>query len=321
MPSILSPRRIIHNPGLKLLAVSLALLLWFHVATDREYEVDVTFEFSYLNLPDSLTLAEAPLLTIDTRLRGTGKLLLPTLWQELRWPIELSGTRKAGVVTIPLLAADVPLSGIEGVKVLDVLGPDDLVLVIDRIDDKTVPVVSNCVFETDQDHICVGAEVWTPDSVYLTGPKSVLDGINSVYTRRIRLTNLSATVDQDVELMPPSAYGVTISPHEVHLYRMVEAYVQREFANRTVAVTMPDVPDTFGVFPSVVTVQVGGPQSAMDRITPESVSVGYVASVRDVTGTRRRVWTRVPAPLRVLKITPDSVTVWRDGRSRTRARN
>ena len=321
MPSILSPRRIIHNPGLKLLALALALLLWFHVATDRDYEIDVPFEFSYLNLPDSLTFAEAPPARIDARIRGTGKLLLPTLWQPLRWPIDLSGSRKPGVVTIPLAPADVPLAGIEGAKVLDLIGPDDLILVVDRIGEKTVPVVSNCAFETDQAHVCVGAEEWMPDSVYLTGAKTVLAGINSVFTRRIRLTNISEPVDQDVELMPPPVYGVTLSPKSVHLHRMVEAYVQREFTGRPVRVTMPDVADTFGVFPSSVSVQVGGPESAMDRIAPESVSVGYVASAKDVTGARRRVWTHVPAPLRVLKITPDSVTVWRDGRSRTRARN
>jgi len=321
MPSILSPKRIIHNPALKLLALSLALLLWFHVATDRDYEIDVPFEFSYLNLPDSLTLAEEPPATIEVRVRGTGKLLLPTLWQPMRWPIDLSSSRKPGVVTIPLSAADVPLSGIEGAKVLDLIGPDDLVLVVDQIAEKRVPVVSNCAFETDQGHVCVGPEEWTPDSVHLTGARTVLAEINSVFTRRIRLTDLSEPVDQHVDLMPPTAYGVTVSPNKVRLRRMVEAYVQREFANRSVQVTMPDVADSFGVFPSVVSVQVGGPQSAMDRIAPESISVGYVASVKDMTGVKRRVWTHVPAPLRVLKITPDSVTVWRDGRSRTRARN
>lgn len=321
MTSILSPRRIVHNPGLKLLAIALAMLLWFHVATDREYEVDVPFEFAYLNLPDSLTLSEAPLTRIDTRLRGTGKLLLPTLWQSLSWPIDLSGTKKPGVVKFPLAAADVPLSGIEGVKVLDVLGPDELMLVIDRVAQKRVPVVSNCAFETDQGHVCVGPEIWTPDSVDLTGPRSVLARISSVFTRRVRLTDLSTPVDRDIELTPPAEYGVMVSPRKVHLRRMVEGYVQREFAGRTVQVTMPDVPDTIGVFPPTVSVLVGGPESVMARATADSISVGYVASVKDVTGARRRVWTHVPSQLRVLKITPDSVTVWRDGRSRTSSRN
>lgn len=321
MPSIFSPRRIVHNPGLKLLALSLALLLWFHVATDREYEIDVPFAFSYLNLPDSLTLAETPPVGVDARLRGTGKLLLPTLWQKMRWPIDLSSTRKPGVVTFPLGNDDVPLAGIEGVKVLDVIGPDDLVLSIDRIGVKTVPVISNCAFESDQGHVCVGTEQLTPDSIQLTGPKTALFGVTSVFTRRISLTNLSAPVNRDVELLPPPVYGATLSPKKVHLSRMVETYVQREFPDCTVLVTSPDSPDTFGVSPAAVSVQVGGPESAMNRIAPESVSVGYVASLKDVTGTRRRVWSHVPAPLRVLKIVPDSVTVWRDGRSRTGARN
>ncbi len=321
MTSILSPRRIIHNPGLKLLALALAMLLWFHVATDREYEIDVPFEFSYINLPDSLTLSETPLARVDTRMRGTGKLLLPTLWQELRWPIDLSRTRKPGVVTVPLTLTDVPLAGIEGVKVLDVLGPDDLILVIDRVAQKRVPVASNCAFETDQGHVCVGPEIWSPDSVDLTGPRSVLDRIKSVVTRRVRLTDLSATVDRDIELSPPPEYGVRISPSKVHLHRIVEAYVQREFGDRLVQVTMPDVPDTIGVSPSTVSVLVGGPESVMARLTADSVSVGYVASAKDVPGARRRVWTHVPAQLRVLKITPDSVTVWRDGRTRTSSRN
>lgn len=313
-------RRVVHNPGVKLLALALALLLWFHVATDREYEIDVRYELAYRHLPDSLTFSEAPLAAIDARMRGTGKLLLPSLWEKFVWPIDLTGA-KAGTMTVPLGPAQVPLLGIEGARVLGLNDVNGLKLHIDRIGSKVVPLVSNCSFETDAGHVCVGAEEWTPDSVRVTGPRTVLAGISSVFTRRVQLADLKGPVDREIELTPPPGNDISISPQRVRLRRMVEEYMEREYSGQPVQVRMPDSPDTFGVIPPTVSVRVGGPRSEMEKIVADSVSVVYVATVNDSTGLRRHLRAQVPAPLRVLKISPDSVTVWRDARSRPRARH
>src|SRR3989304_6003996 len=86
----MSLKSLIRNSGLKLLALFIALLLWFHAATERVYLVEATFPVSYENLPDSLYLLNDLPMEFRVKIRGQGKELLllsfftPTIRVDLR---------------------------------------------------------------------------------------------------------------------------------------------------------------------------------------------------------------------------------------------
>lgn len=308
------------NPGLKLAGLGLAVLLWFHVATNKEYETTIDYTFDYVNLPDSLTLAARPSETIGANVQGSGKLLLRFWWQNRRWPIDLAGAR-VGSLTIPLDPSDAPLFGLDGVQVLDLQGPDHLTLVVDSVAEKRVPIVTDAVWQIAQDFVRVGPERWTPDSVLVRGPKGALKNINEVQSTRLDLKERSEPFDREVDLAIPRSYGVTITPDKARLQQAIEAYVTRDFSGLPIRVATTSTRDTCTVRPSSVSVQLGGPESIMENVNPDSISVVCAVAEHDTTGGRRSLWVYAPEPLQVLRTTPDSVTIWRDDRPGPHSRN
>ena len=86
MKNPLTIKNVFRNPGLKLVGLGMALLLWFHVATNREYDTIIDYTLDYVNLPDSLILAARPAQSIQATAQGSGKLLLRFWWQNRHWP-------------------------------------------------------------------------------------------------------------------------------------------------------------------------------------------------------------------------------------------
>ncbi len=313
-------KNVFRNPGLKLVGLGMALLLWFHVATNREYETIIDYTFDYVNLPDSLILAAPPPQSIQATAQGSGKLLLRFWWQNRHWPLDLTDAR-VGTLTIPLDRSDAPLLGLDGVQILDLRGADHVTLVIDSVAEKTVPIVTDAIWQIAADFVRVGPEKWLPDSVRVTGPKEVLKNITEVRSTRLESKERSEPFDREVELSVPRAYGVTIAPEKSRLRQAIEPYVTREFIGLTIRVATTSTRDTCSVEPQAVTVQLGGPESLMARVSPDSISVVCAIADHDTSGGRRSLWVYAPEPLQVLRTTPDSVTIRRDARTRTHSRN
>ena len=72
-------RILFQNFWFKLVAVVMALLLWFHVATDKMYDHTDSFPLEILNVPDPLILAEELPHQVSVTIRGKGKDLLKLL--------------------------------------------------------------------------------------------------------------------------------------------------------------------------------------------------------------------------------------------------
>ncbi len=308
------------NPGLQLAGLGLAVMLWFHVATNKDYDTTIDYTFEYINLPDSLILAARPTETVQANVQGSGKLLLRFWWQTRRWPIDLTGAR-VGTLTLPLDVSDAPLFGLDGVQVLDLQGADHLTLVVDSIAEKMVPIVTDAVWQIAPEFVRVGHEKWTPDSVKVTGPKEALKNISEVRSTRLDMKERSESFDREVDLAPPRSFGVAIAPQTARLRQAIEPYVTREFNDLSVRVATTSTRDTCSVNPSAVNVQLGGPASVMDRVNPDSISVVCAVAEHDTSGGRRSLWVYAPEPLQVLRTSPDSVTIWRDERPRTSSRN
>lgn len=313
-------KNLFRNPGLKLVGLGMAVLLWFHVATDRDYETTIDYTLEYINLPDSLILAARPTETIQATAQGSGKLLLRFWWQNRRWPIDLTGTR-VGTLTIPLDLSDAPLFGLDGVQILDLQGADHLTLVVDSVAEKTVPIVTDAVWQIPPDFVRVGPEQWQPDSVQMRGPKEAIKNIDDVRSAHLELKERREPFDREIDLAAPRAFGVTIEPQKARLRQAIEPYVTREFTDLAIRVATTSIRDTCSVEPTTVSVQLGGPESVMARVNPDSISVVCAIANHDTSGGRRSLWVYAPEPLQVLRTSPDSVTIWRDARSRTDSRN
>jgi len=308
------------NLGLKILGVAMALLLWFHVATNRQYDTTIDYTLEYINLPDSLVLSGRPQASVHVVAQGSGKSLLRFRWLDRRWPIDLSEAR-IGTFTIPLDVSHAPLLGLDGVQIIGLLGDSSLTLIVDSLAVKVAPIVSDALWQTAPGFVRVGEEQWTPATVAVTGPKEVLKSISEVHSAHLETFDLSEPFDREVGLVVPPGYGLAMSPNLARLRQAVEPYVTRQFNELAIRVTAKSSPDSYSSVPLTAAVQLGGPRSIMGQVLPDSISVMCVIADEDTSGARRPLWVYAPEPLQVLRTTPDSVTIRRNVRARTSTRN
>ncbi|HUU45936.1 MAG TPA: hypothetical protein VM118_09400 [Acidobacteriota bacterium] len=309
-------RFILRNLSLKIVALILALLLWFHVATNQEYDIELAYTFDYVNLSDSVLLTTRPPEAVGVRLQGSGKQLLRLWWSDRTWEIDLSGAG-AGEMAIDLWADDVPRFGIEDIEVLGLTEPGRLNLRLDSLATKTVPVWTDEVFAVSSGYIGAGPLILTPDSVQVSGPRSRLVGINRLTLVPTGREEWNKSIDEETAVALPPAYNVTAAPDRVRVQRLIEPFVTHTYDSLPIAIvpSEPDEPCT--VDPAWVSVEIGGPASQMAYLTGDSVKVVYAAARKDTSGARCALWVDVPAPFQVLKVRPDSITVHRDELSRT----
>jgi len=320
MTSLFSPGNILNNVGLKFLGLLLAVILWFHVATNREYDSAIDYQFEFIGLPDSLTLAEAPPTGVIVHAQGSGKQLLRLMWQDRRWTIGLQDA-KPGTLRVPLSPGQAPNYGMEELQFIALEGPSELNLLIDSVVERKLPLLPDCAIEPSSEHALTHGPVWELDSITVRGPAGAIARLDRIRTARVDLRGVTSPVDQEVELITPADHGVSIMPQRVRLRQGVERLAQRVFTELPIEVVHPRGADSSDVTPASVTLEIGGPETAVTALVSDSISVRCVIDRVDTTGVRRSLWVRIPEPLRVLKMTPDSVTVERHARARTHPRN
>ena len=76
-------KRLLNNLWLKLLALLVGLLVWFHVVTEKTYTYEVTLPVTDVDLRDDLTLATLPPDSIEIIVSAKGKQLVQNSWREL----------------------------------------------------------------------------------------------------------------------------------------------------------------------------------------------------------------------------------------------
>lgn len=308
--------RILRNIQLKILAVIFAIVLWFHVATNQRYDLEIAYQLAYVNIPDSLAMTEAPVNEVAVMMRGSGKGLLRLMWSERRWPVDLSRA-KVGKQQVHIVADNVPLFGIQSLEVLGLLDTDTVTVTLDSLGQKTVPIRSTVEVGTTDGFICATDPVLTPDSTVLHGPRSNLARIVEVWTKPEMIAGVNNPVERLLPLLPPTSHGVTSGVSQIRFYQKVEPYLTRAFEAVPVHVDGQRDPEDVTVTPANVTVQIAGPQSAVVSLVADSIAVTCEPNFLTADSVFIPAVAVVPAHLRVLKLSPDSVTVER--RERTRA--
>ncbi len=305
---------VLQNFWIKLLAILMAFLLWFHVATEKEHEVDVRYRLIYESLADSLILATPPPDNIVVRCRGTGKNLLTLLFKERVWPINLTDSTP-GPAWIELFAHNTPRLNIANVQFLFIAGLSSFQLDIDRLQRKTVPVVSTSTYEPRQGYLRVGPEVLSPDSAVVTGPSRVVKDIARVQARPRTFSDLTGPVDAKIKLAPFTMFNVTLNTDECRLFADVQQYGEK---------TIPGVPvqlprrgrNMLSAEPRTVTVKIGGGVRVLGAADTTLVTVFPDSAALDALTFDSRprpvgLFVDIPPEFNLIDIQPDTVHVRR----------
>lgn len=296
------------NIILKLLAVALAILLWFNVITEKQYEYELKLPITDYELPSTLVPVTPLPESLSVKVLAEGKQLLRSDWK--RAGLRIKATRFVrGQNTIDFNLETVSLVRSENVTLLDIPITSPVIVRLDRLDSVYVPVASRLAVVPDDDYMVIsGEEQIKPWRVWVIGPVQTLRGIDSVFTEQKILDGADKPVRAELKLEVPDQMSVRLAQDSVTALVAVDKIREREFDGIPVAVLPDGIVRRPVVDPGRVAITIRGPAAVVDTLSSDDIDI-FVEPVGEGKSQYLRPQAQLPQNVTSVQITPDSVRV------------
>jgi YbbR domain-containing protein len=206
----MSLRSILDHSGTKLLALFLAVVIWFVVSAPRRerlFERAFAVPLALVGVPRDLVITTPVQDNINVRLRGRSSALRSLSSQNLEATIDLSASQPGDfILTVRPQALNVP-SGIDVVSI----DPTRIKFRLERLRQKVVPIRAFLVGAPSPGYTA-GDPAVTPAEALISGPASQIRNVTEVATERVIMTGRSAAFVQNVGLVADSPLVRIIEP-------------------------------------------------------------------------------------------------------------
>ncbi len=219
-----------YNPfrqlGLKLLAVSIASVLWFTVAGEHIVERSVRVPLEFRNLPQELEIVGNAPDSVDVRVRGASAILSRVQGGEIVAVIDLAIAR-AGSRLFPIRADEVRAPF--GVEVAQVT-PSTLALELEKAARRKVPIVP-AIDGDPAPGFVIGRWIAEPPSVEIIGPDSRVRQVAEATTELVSVKDANSRVrdnvtvgvaDSSVRLVEAQSTNVTVEIWPAPVERLLQ---------------------------------------------------------------------------------------------------
>jgi diadenylate cyclase len=197
--------------GLRLLALGLAVGLWFSVSfEDREALSERLVEASVsYNRPRGFVILD-PVPSVNVRLRGSSKLIRQLNPYQVDVQVELA-QNQPGTVNVNLGPENVLMP--DGLEVVSI-EPNVIRVELEREVSQHLPVIPHLTGKPAEESIAEEPEVF-PNQVLVTGPESLLAKVQSLSTRPISLDGHAITFEETAAVVPPDPLIQVVQPSKV----------------------------------------------------------------------------------------------------------
>ncbi|MCA1582221.1 MAG: hypothetical protein LC796_12705 [Acidobacteria bacterium] len=182
---------LLRNLGLKLLALGIALLVWFVLSAQRRERISersYRIALSVVNIPARTIIASAVPPTVDVRVRGPFTALRQVDPDKIEAVIDLQGATR-GERLYRLAPEDINVA--PEIEVI-AISPSEVRIVLDAVSEKVLPIAPNVTGTPAAGH-AVGDVSVEPRSARIAGPSAVLAKMMSVSTDPISISERATT--------------------------------------------------------------------------------------------------------------------------------
>lgn len=263
------------NMGLKVGSLAVALLLWFHIATEKDtYERVLEVPIHVEGVPSDLIVsAELPPAAL-VRFQGRGKRLLILPWRGVEVVVDASDILTRGTRPRRLGIGNVRYPEGPDINVIEIVEPEQITIETDRLVTKHLPVVARLEIQSDSGHTLVGGVIVEPDTVTLTGPALGLRDLSYVETDTFSLRRRARSrIDQEIPIQIPPVFGLVVEPSVVRIIQDVQALGIRTFEEVPVRIEGVDDPGRYLVQPRTASVTVSGGVRLLESLTEEDIGL------------------------------------------------
>jgi len=297
-----------HTVHIALAATLFGAIIWISVSMREQYQISFEIPLTLEGVPEGTAVRTPVPSTIQLKLRGDGWRLSSLLFgpkMQLTIPMNMLPTGKRALLLNEVAEGFALRPGIQLVEVT----PDTLLIELDRLSQKRVPVEVSCSLALSDGYGQVGPLTVTPDSVTLRGAESVLRTISSWRTERRTFENLLTPLEADLLLEQSFPYLITVTPRVVHIRASVEPFAEKVFTGLPVETrSVPANREVILVPPRIELVaRAGIKQLSTLTVNDFRVSVDYATILADTTGTVDPQIT-APAGVQLVHKRPDRLT-------------
>ena len=290
-----------------IVSIIIALLLWFHVVTERTYTYTYTFPvLTTGTLPKEYVIANELPESLRVVLRGKGKYLLNQIFNPGKIFIDLSklsyGEKRYIITKDDLLLVSSRL------QLVRVEPTNELRIFVDRISTRQVPIRSRLTIIPEPGFTVVGDPEFSPESVIVYGPERDIKAIKEVYTLPETLGgyNISTTVRVPLQRF---AAQIKLNVDTVIAKINIEPLAQKTLSK--VYVNIVGGPPKSGyTIPRFITVKLSGAKGSIENLRKSRVQaiVDYQSALKSKSGKVAPIIITPPGVQAVATI-PESVKV------------
>ncbi|MDF1543556.1 MAG: YbbR-like domain-containing protein [bacterium] len=257
---------LLDNFWLRVVALLMGILLWLHVATEKQYTYEVRLPVSEISLPEELSLISDPVDSVDVIVSATGKKLLRKKWRANGIRISATGF-EAGRHTLTLNPSNAFLAGSDNAVTLDkIVFPTSIDLEIDFSMEKQVPVIPDIEATADEGFAVTGTMNPLPPEVTITGPRSLVKDISSIRTDHKVLTGLRNDITLIIPLVPLEGRDLVVAPDSVEV--TVEVVPVKTVSFESIPIVVFNAPTDRQVYtdPAWISVELTGSPTEIDKL-------------------------------------------------------
>lgn len=239
-----------------------ATVIWYLSKLSHEYTTTLSYPVRYINFPKGKVMVGEPTRKVALRVKAFGYTLLRCKMSAALNPIEfdfnklplrtLDGsfskqyilTSRARNSIISQFSSDLQIESVE---------PDTLHFEFAYVVEKSVTVQPDVQVDFERQYMLSDQISIEPKSIIISGPKSILDTINLVKTKQIKLTKLNQRIEKRISLIP--IHQVGFSDRNVLLVIPVEKYTELSLK---IPIEIENAPDDINLLVVPKTIEIKG---------------------------------------------------------------
>ncbi len=286
-----------------LATILFATLVWFSVSMTERYQIVVSAPLVISGLPPGQAIASPLPRTVLLTFNDFGWRLAKALWgSNIQWVIDLSSIRAQRSLTLKDFATQLGWRlGIHPIS----MSPESLHIVLDEIASKRIALIPEVLVSFREGYGQVGNAIVTPDSITVTGAKSLVNGLDRWQTTSGIFSHVRQSIDTTVRIVD-TTHSLTFAPDQAKLRVVVQQFAEKSFEG--IPVELVSVPQNREVILNTakIDIVVRGGIEQLSRVGRRGFRavVDYRVILADTSGIIQPDVT-FPAGVQIVKRTPE----------------
>ena len=263
------------------LSIVFSVVLWAFVSFSDDYSTNITVPIKFTDFKDDYTIQFQSAREASLTLQGKGW-ALAQITMGPKNKFEISTDNKIGKQQIQVREALSHNPWLTSSVQVTRVNPPQVDYTMERVNYKSIPIVPNISIGTKENYGLVSEVIAEPDSVRISGPKSIVKKLNAVITKSIVFDELDEKVIMKIELEPIN--HVSFENNSCTINFDIQKIVDKSF--KDIPVEVIDLPPSreLLLFPSKINVTLRGGIKKLGTLNQDEIRA-YVKFQQAFTDT------------------------------------